>query len=127
MKTWVKSLAEQSLEQVMSQCRIDHPSWPEIVVQMWCLGKKQLDVHSFSTDWNATANWQGVVQSIACPALLVTADPEKGGIITPGVARMVSEMNLNFRLAHIPGVGHHVRFENHALYMEAVRAFLKEL
>ncbi len=30
-------------------------------------------------------------------------------------------------LAHIPGVGHHVRFENHTLSMEAVLEFLKEL
>ncbi len=94
---------------------------------MWCLGKKQLDLKFFSVTWNANTNWQEVVRSIRCPTLLVTADPEKGGIITPEVARMVTETNSNFRLAHIPGVGHHVRFENYALYIEAVRAFLKDL
>ena len=111
----------------MGQCRTDHPGWPEIVVQMWCLGKKQLDLNFFSTAWNTSVNWQEVVQSIACPVLLVTADPEKGGIITTEVARMVVEMNPNIRVAHIPGVGHHIRFENYALYMDAVRTFLKDL
>ncbi len=117
MKTWIQSLAEQPLEQVMAQCRVEHPAWPEIVVQTWCLGKK----------WNLMDNWQETARSIACPALLITADPEKGGIITPEAARRVAEVNPNFRVAHIPGVGHHVRFENHALYMDAVRAFLREL
>jgi pimeloyl-ACP methyl ester carboxylesterase len=127
MKKWVQSLANLPLEQVMAQCRIDHPSWPEIVVQMWCLGKQQLDLNFFTTEWNAHANWQDIVREIACPVLLVTADPERGGIITPEAASMVLEMNPHFRTAHIPGAGHHIRFENETLYLEAVRAFLEEL
>jgi N-formylmaleamate deformylase len=127
MKKWVQSLADQPLEQVMAQCRIDHPTWPEIVVEMWCLGKQQLDQNFFSSAWNANGDWQDVVRGISCPVLLITADPEKGGIITPEVAHMVIGMNSCFRIAHIPGVGHHVRFGNEALYLEAVRAFLKDL
>jgi pimeloyl-ACP methyl ester carboxylesterase len=127
MRKWMESLVVQPLEQVMAQCRVDHPAWPEGVVQMWCLGKQQLDLNFFSTEWNMHANWQEVVREIICPVLLFTADPELGGIITPEVASMIVDMNPRFRVARIPGVGHHIRFGCEALYLEAVRAFLRDL
>ena len=61
------------------------------------------------------------------PTLLITADPEKGTIITPEVAHVVTEMNSNISEAHIPGPGHHIRFENYDTYVDAVKVFLKEI
>ena len=124
---WMLSLQDQSLEQVMAQCRVDHPSWPELIVRRWCEGKKQLDLNFLATDNLAFANWQDLIPSLACPTLLITADPELGGIVTPQLAQQVLERNANIRLVHLPHVGHHVRFGNHADYMKALRAFLKSI
>jgi pimeloyl-ACP methyl ester carboxylesterase len=70
--------------------------------------------------------WQQVVQAISCPTLLITADPDKGGIVTPELAEEACAMNSNLHVAHIPGVGHHIRFENYDPYRAAVMAFLNE-
>ena len=72
-------------------------------------------------------DWREVAPAIACPTLLITATPGKGGIVSPEVAQMATEMNEHITVAHIPGTGHHIRFENYADYVAAVRTFLAQL
>jgi N-formylmaleamate deformylase len=124
---WILGLQKQTLEQVVAQCRAEHPTWPESILRRWCEGKMQLDPGFLATSRQAVPSWQETVRRIACPVLLITADPEKGGIVTDDVARQVTEMNPNVRVVHIPGVGHHIRFAEHAVYMQAVQAFLQEV
>jgi pimeloyl-ACP methyl ester carboxylesterase len=125
---WIDSLADLPLEQVVEQNRAEHPTWSDLVLRTWSLGKQQLDTNFFYVkDAGGMAKWQQEVRQIACPTLVITADPDKGGIVTPEVARMVQEMNDRISVVHIPGTGHHVRFENYAAYMDAVGAFLSEI
>jgi N-formylmaleamate deformylase len=127
MGQWILGLQKQTLEQVMADCRAEHPNWPEAIVRRWCEGKMQLDPNFLATARPASPNWQETVPQIACPVLLITADPDKGGIVTDDVARQVVEANPRVRVVHIPGVGHHIRFAEHAVYMQAVRTFLQEI
>jgi N-formylmaleamate deformylase len=123
---WMTGLKDKSLEQIMAECRQEHPTWPEPYVRAWCQGKKELDLNFLAADsWRG--GWQDQVSAIGCPVLLVTADPGLGGIVTPEVARMVQEMNPNIRVVNFPGVGHHVRFAVHDAYMREVKAFLREV
>jgi pimeloyl-ACP methyl ester carboxylesterase len=124
---WINSLADLPLEQVMEQSRAEHPTWADLVLRTWSQGKQQLDTNFFYLKDTGRMDWQQEVRQIACPTLVIIADPDKGGIITPEVAQMVQDMNDRISVVHIPGTGHHVRFENYAAYMDAVRAFLKEI
>lgn len=58
------------------------------------------------------------------PTLLITADPDKGGIISPALAEEARAMKGNLQVAHIDGTGHHIRFEGYDRYVAEVRAFL---
>jgi N-formylmaleamate deformylase len=124
---WIASLPGQTLEQVMAKASEEHPNWSEPVVRYWAEGKRQLDANIFSTNDYKVGAWQEIVKAITVPTLLITADPDLGGIITPELAKMMMELNPNIRLAHIPNVGHHVRFGNYPAYKTAFRAFLKEI
>lgn len=124
LSEFARGLQTKTLEQLMDECRQEHPTWPEITVQRWCEGKKQLDPGFLSTLGSMSNGWQEQLKQIRCPALLITADPALGGIITPEIARLVVEANPSFQVANIPGVGHHVRFADHALYMKKVNEFL---
>jgi pimeloyl-ACP methyl ester carboxylesterase len=123
---WMTSLKDKSLEQVMAECRQEHPTWPEMYVRPWCQGKKELDLNFLAANspWGA---WQKQVPAIQCPTLLVTAEPAQGGIVTPETALMATEMNPNIRVVNFPGIGHHVRFAVHQAYMQALKAFLREV
>jgi N-formylmaleamate deformylase len=127
MSDFFYNLVKQTPQEAMAQCRREHPAWPEIFVQRWCEGKYQLDLTIFSTsgmDWDI---WPQLVPAIQCPTLMITADPDKGGIITPEIAAQVVGLNPRFRVAHIPGAGHHVRFEQYAAYRQILNDFLTEV
>jgi N-formylmaleamate deformylase len=113
-------------DQRLVRCRIDHPTWPEIILQRWNEGKSQLDLTHFDTRTADTTPWDQTLREITCPILLITADPSRGGIITPEVAQKAVELNPNLRLVNIPNAGHHIRFENYPAFMQAVRKFLAE-
>jgi pimeloyl-ACP methyl ester carboxylesterase len=124
---WIRSLADLSLEQIVDQNRVEHPTWPDVILRRWCAAKQQLDLNFLAIRFGGQMDWQKVARSISCPTLLITAEPEKGGIVTPQVARMATEMNEHIRVAHIPGTGHHIRFENYDAYVGAVKTFLKQI
>lgn len=123
---WMISLKDKSLEQILAECRQEHPTWPEAYALPWCQGKKELDLN-FLASQNRHRNWQETIPAIQCPVLLITADPSQGGMITPEVARMAKEMNPNIREVNFPGVGHHVRFAVHDAYMQAFKSFLLDV
>jgi N-formylmaleamate deformylase len=131
MARWVNSLANQTLEELLVQYRKDHPTWPEELLHPMCESKKQLDptildvlrprVHAQEWDWRTT------LPTITHPVLLITGNPELGGIVTPEVVAKVRELNPNVTIVTIPDVGHLIRFDRYTAFMEALRAFLKHL
>lgn len=128
---WVKSLATQTLEELLTQYRKDHPTWPEELLQPMCESKKQLDPAIFdvvsarmhSEEWS----WRTTLQNVTHPVLLFTGNPELGGIVTPEVVAQVRELNPNVTIVTIPDVGHLIRFDKYPAFMEALRAFLNQL
>ena len=75
----------------------------------------------------ATAlDWPAIVQRITCPALLITADPARGALVTAEGAAALRALVPQLRVAHVPGAGHNIRREQFAPYLALVRAFLAE-
>ncbi|MBN1888768.1 MAG: alpha/beta hydrolase [Thermoflexales bacterium] len=129
--TWAKNLPNQTLEELLVQYRQEHPTWPEELVRLMCESKKQLDpaivdtlvdrMHSQEVDWLTT------IQNITHPVLLVTANPELGGIVTPEAVARVRELNPKVVVVNIPDVGHLIRFDRYTAFMDALWAFLKQV
>jgi pimeloyl-ACP methyl ester carboxylesterase len=124
---WVKAIPGKTLEQYMAETRSQHPQWPVVIVERWCEGKKLLDQNVMDTTLMPASNLRSVVAGIHCPALLFTADPEQGGIVTPELATAIEQMNPHFKAVRIRNTGHHLNFTHHDEYMEAVQAFLAAL
>jgi len=128
---WVKSLSTQTLDELLAQYRKDHPNWPEELVRPMCESKKQLDpmVLDIMTDrmHSQEENWLTTLQNITHPMLVFAANPELGGIVTPEVVVKVRQLNPKVIIANIPDVGHLIRFDNFSAFMDAIRAFLKQV
>ena len=45
----------------------------------------------------------------------------------PGLLGMIMRPFSLIKVTHIPGTGHHVRFEDYGSYMQTVRSFLAEI
>jgi pimeloyl-ACP methyl ester carboxylesterase len=77
--------------------------------------------------YSQEVSWLATIRNITQPLLLVTANPALGAIVTPEVAAKVRELNPGVKVVTFPDVGHLIRFDKYAAFMDALRAFLKEV
>lgn len=127
MAAWVRTLPGKTQQQLMEECRREHPTWPEVIVERWCEGKKLLDQNVIDTTLIPESNIRATVEAIHCPVLLLTADPELGGIVTPEVAQEVAQVNPQIQTVRIREAGHHLNFTQPGAYLRAVEQFLSAL
>jgi pimeloyl-ACP methyl ester carboxylesterase len=109
---------------LMISCREAHPTWPEAELGPWADSKLQLSPNVVNRWSPPPMHWSEVAAKIACPTLMITADPSEGAIVTPQLARATVGMNANVRVVHISGAGHSIRRERFDQYMQTVTEFL---
>jgi predicted dehydrogenase/pimeloyl-ACP methyl ester carboxylesterase len=115
-----------SRETLMAQCRQESPTWDEAELGPWAESKRQLSPHALKFFRQKPTPWRQVVAKIACPTLLITADPARGALVTPEIAAEICALNPLVSTVHISGAGHNIRREAFEAYMAAVRGFLKQ-
>lgn len=120
------TLKTLSREQQLAAARSEHPAWPEVELERWVDTKVQFNLASFRLLFGKLPDWREVMPKIHCPVLLITGDNDKGSIVTPAIAEELAQKLPNCHVAHIPGAGHSIRFDQHDAYLKAVTAFLHE-
>ena len=113
-------------ENLMDYARQNSPGWDESEVGAWAESKRQLDPIIATGIASEHPDWRETARSIVCPTLLVTADPEKGAIVTAEIAAEAQSLNDHIQVANVTGVGHSIRREDFGTYMDAVRSFLQQ-
>lgn len=126
-KDWLLSLEGKSLEELMAKCRESDPGWPEVELLPWAEAKQQLDKTIFETENMTRRDWRELVKEFQCPALLVTAEKDKGAIITEEMAALAHALNPRVQAVKIAGAGHSIRRDRYADYMAALRGFLRAI
>jgi N-formylmaleamate deformylase len=119
-KSWTRG-------RLIAEARASSPSWADVDLEPWADAHLQVNPAVF--DWvdpqASPAAWRDVVRKIACPTLVVTADPALGAIVSPEVAQEAVRLNPRLQIAHIPGAGHSIRREQFEVYFATVGAFLR--
>jgi N-formylmaleamate deformylase len=126
-REWLLDLQNLSVEALMDKCHADNPTWQEAELRPWAESKQQIDTNIVQTLPPIRFEWKEVVRRIVRPTLLITAEPEKGAVVTPEIARKAAKMNNYIRVTHLSGAGHNIRRENYAEYLRVVRGFLKDI
>jgi len=128
---WARSLPGKSMDELLAQYHVEHPTWPEVLVRAMCESKKQLDPNIAEIMGRRLrqdrVSWLTTLQTIDLPMLVFTADPALGASGTPEAAAKVRELKPDATIVHIPDVGHLIRFDRYEAFMEALRAFLKQV
>lgn len=119
-KSWTR-------EEIIAAGRAQQPAWVDVEWEPWADAKLQVSPAVF--DWadppTPLTAWRDVVPKIACPTLVITADPALGAAMSPEVAREAAKLNPRLQVTHIPGAGHSIRREQFEAHVEAVRGFLR--
>jgi pimeloyl-ACP methyl ester carboxylesterase len=129
MEQWRANILElQSLsrEEVIAHCQAENPRWSEVECGPWADSTLQSNPNLFKLLSTPPPAWQDTVRRIACPVLLITADPDMGAIITPEIAQEATRTWREGKVVHIPGAGHSIRRESFQPYVDAVTAFLRQ-
>ena len=125
---WVATYQNRPAEEVIALGREKNPTWEEAEFPHWAESKLQMDPNYVSArSVTPRSDWREVVKAIQVPTLLITADPAKGGIVTPEVALEAQELNSLVRVVYFEEAGHNIRREAFEPFMEAVLTFLEDL
>jgi pimeloyl-ACP methyl ester carboxylesterase len=126
MHARIIDLKRKTREELIAGQRAEAPAWPEAELGPWAEAKLRFSFNVLNRAGPATVEWAATVRRITCPALLITADPERGAIVTPEEAAALQALLPQVRVVPIPGAGHNIRREQPARYLEVIRAFLAE-
>lgn len=114
----------KSREALMALCREQSPGWSEAEIGPWALSKQQLSPNVTNDMMMGDMPWREVAVKFECPTLLLTANPEKGAIVTAAMAAVAQEINPRIETVHIPEAGHCIRRDAFEQYLAAVSSFL---
>jgi pimeloyl-ACP methyl ester carboxylesterase len=129
MRERALNLKSKTREVLLADQRAEQPGWADSELAPWADAKQRFSVNVlsvFDQDNAATVDWPAVLQRITRPALLITADPDRGAIVTSESAAILQSLVPQLEVAHIPEAGHNIRRDQFASYVDIVRAFLSE-
>jgi N-formylmaleamate deformylase len=112
-------------EAVLARGRATSPSWADEEFAPWAEAKLRVSPH-FTNELRLPrgADWRALMPLVTCPLLLVTSDPERGGIVTPETAEAAAQLQPGLRVVRLSGAGHNIRREQFDAFVRTVREFL---
>ena len=105
----------------------EQPHWSEEEARLLATANEQFDPTVFKLGlFEVAREWLVVVQQLLRPTLLITADTDRGALVTPEIAQLAVNSWKDGRVVHIAGAGHSIRRDQFNNYMTTVRQFLTE-
>lgn len=125
---WIEGLQESTVADVTASCRQEHQNWDEVEFEHWARSKLRVDLSGVDLPYreipqSLRQQWQ----QITCPALLLTGDPLKSGIVTDAVAADFLATVAGSERSHHAQSGHDVRRDDAPGVSAAVTTFLARL
>jgi N-formylmaleamate deformylase len=120
-------LKQKTREELLAGQRAEQPGWSDAELDPWADAKQRFSPSVLSVldeDNAAGIDWPVILSRITCPALLITADPALGAIVTAESAAILQALVPHLEIAHVPGAGHNIRRDQFGRYRELVRGFL---
>lgn len=127
LKQWherMVNLQSKSHAELIQHAKTEMPTWAEVELDPWAHAKLRFNLNALNRQNTTEIDWNQVLRSITCPALLLYADHELGGGVTAERAAEMQGLVPQLQTVHIPGAGHNIRREQFARYMEAVSNYL---
>ncbi|MGH2616384.1 MAG: alpha/beta fold hydrolase [Thermomicrobiales bacterium] len=129
MRAGFIALKRKTREELLADKRAEEPGWSDEELCCWADAKQRFSpdvLEVVGRDNPLGVDWPTILPRITCPALLITADPELGAIVTEESAASLKSLVPQLDMAHIPGAGHSIRRDRFGRYMAVVREFLAE-
>jgi pimeloyl-ACP methyl ester carboxylesterase len=129
MRAWMAGLKSSTRDELIAQQRAQTPHWGDAEIGAWADSKLRVNPNVagvFDSNSSAPVDWATLMPRISCPALLITADPALGAIVTEETGAALRELVPHLRIENIASAGHSIRRDQFDRYFDVVRGFLQE-
>jgi pimeloyl-ACP methyl ester carboxylesterase len=127
MRDGFMALKRKTRDELLAGKRAQEPGWSDEELRYWADAKQRFSpdvLKVLNRDNPLGVDWQAILPRISCPALLITADPDLGAIVTEGSAASLRALVPQLDVVRIPEAGHSIRRDQFERYMAVVRRFL---
>jgi N-formylmaleamate deformylase len=114
------------LQTTIARGRAASPQWADEEFGPWADAKQHVSLH-FLDELAGSApaqDWRELLTRVTCPLLLVTGNPERGGIVTPEAAQEATRIQPGLQVVRLTSAGHNIRREQFEGFMNVARTFL---
>ena len=129
MRAWFYQVKRKTRAELLEIAHTENPGWPEAELGPWADSKHRFSLkitQMIDAREAVPADFPALLKQITCPALLITADPERGAIVTDEDVIELQKSVPHLHRKHISGAGHSIRREQFPTYLESVNAFLAQ-
>ncbi len=123
----IEDYKNKSLQDIIQICKERHPTWDETEFLQWAKGKQLTSPNTAEYLRTEQRDWLDTVKNLRVPGLLLTADLERGAIVTPETAQVVGQHWKKGQIVHLPGAGHSIHREQYYKYRDEVKSFLRKV
>ena len=130
MRAWFYEVKRKTRAELLEAIRSENPGWSEAELGPWADAKHRFSLEitrMLDPQETVPANFPALLENITCPVLLITADPERGAILTDEDVTVLQKSVPHLKRVHIPGAGHNIRREQFSRYLEVVNSFLGQM
>ena len=94
-----------------------------------CLAAADPDVYTpiVAGHWLQGYDWPAMLGSVHCPVLVLQADPKLGGMLIDADAALLQQRLADCTLVKVPGVGHHIHWQQTDATLRLLHGFLDSL
>lgn len=111
-------------DELIAKQRTATPRWSEAELGPWADSKLVLSPNVLNRLNVAPVDWEATARRISCPALLITADPAQGAIVTEENSAALTALVPQLRVANIPDAGHCIHRDQFDASLDVIRDFL---
>jgi pimeloyl-ACP methyl ester carboxylesterase len=122
----IEDYKNKSLQDIIQICKERHPNWDETEFLQWAKGKQLTSPNTAEFLRVEQRDWMDTVKNLRVPGLLLTADVERGAIVSHETAQVVEQHWKQGKAVHLPGAGHSIHREQYYKYRDEVKRFLRQ-
>ncbi|MCD6356165.1 MAG: alpha/beta hydrolase [Anaerolineaceae bacterium] len=120
----IRNLKKMSHKEILEKTRGKHPTWAQVYINHGAMGKIFMSMNIMQVFNTLDIGWREDLEKISCPVLLVTADVDKGAIVSREISSWIHKKYPNVEILFIPGVGHNIHRENYSATFKGIKIFL---
>ena len=120
----LQGLKKLSFKEIREYTLAKHPTWNETYVEAYAMSKILASENIFKIIDTIDLRWRDDLEKGQCPMMLITADVDRGAIITPETSQWIHEKHPEIEIVHTPNVGHSPHREDYPLVFNAILRFL---